>query len=103
VGLVLFVALDQIEGYILQPMVMGYEVNLHPAVVIVAFLMAGALLGLFGLLLAVPDAAVCATLREESFPEVPSGDKPSGRRWPDTGRPAWNRAGGQLNRNLTLP
>ena len=79
-GLVLFVVLDQIEGYILQPMVMGREVNLHPAMVIVAFLMAGSLLGLFGLLLAVPAAVACATLREESFPEVPSGDKASGRR-----------------------
>jgi predicted PurR-regulated permease PerM len=78
--LVLFVALNQIEGYILQPMVMGREVNLHPAMVIVSFLIAGALLGFVGVLLAVPAAVVCATLMDELFPEVPLEDEPSGRR-----------------------
>jgi predicted PurR-regulated permease PerM len=78
--LVLFVALNQIEGYILQPMVMGCEVNLHPAMVIVSFLIAGALLGLVGVLLAIPAAVACATLMDELSPEVTSGDEPSGRR-----------------------
>jgi len=76
---VLFVALNQIEVYILRPMVMGREVNLHPEMVIVSFLIGGALLGLVGVLLAVP-AVVCATLMEELSPEVPSEDEPSGRR-----------------------
>ena len=75
----LFVALNQIEGYVLQPMVMGREVNLHPAMVLVSFLVAGALLGFVGVLLAVPAAVVCATLMDEWFPEAPSEEESSGR------------------------
>jgi predicted PurR-regulated permease PerM len=66
---VLFVALNQVEGYILQPMVMSREVNLHPAMVIVSFLIFGELLGLVGALLAVPAAVLCATLLDEWFPD----------------------------------
>jgi predicted PurR-regulated permease PerM len=68
---VLFVALNQVEGYVLQPMVMGREVKLHPAMVIVSFLIFGALLGLVGVLLAVPAAVLCATLLDEWFPDEP--------------------------------
>ena len=67
----LFVALNQVEGYILQPMVMGREVKLHPAMVIVSFLMFGALLGIVGVLLAVPAAVLCATLLDEWFQDKP--------------------------------
>jgi predicted PurR-regulated permease PerM len=67
----LFVALNQVEGYILQPMVMGREVKLHPAMVIVSFLIFGALLGVVGVLLAVPAAVLCATLLDEWFPDEP--------------------------------
>ncbi len=66
--IVLFVALNQVEGYILQPMVMGREVSLHPAMIIVSFLIFGALLGFVGVLLAVPAAVLCATLLDELFP-----------------------------------
>ena len=68
---VLFVALNQIEGYILQPMVMGREVKLHPAMVIVSFLIFGALLGIVGVLLAVPAAVLSATLLDEWFQDKP--------------------------------
>jgi predicted PurR-regulated permease PerM len=67
----LFVALNQVEGYILQPMVMGREVKLHPAMVIVSFLIFGALLGVVGVLLAVPAAVLCATLLDEWFQDEP--------------------------------
>jgi predicted PurR-regulated permease PerM len=67
----LFVALNQVEGYILQPMVMGREVKLHPAMVIVSFLIFGALLGVVGVLLAVPAAVLFATLLDEWFPDDP--------------------------------
>jgi predicted PurR-regulated permease PerM len=56
---------------------MGREVNLHPATVLVSFLIAAALLGLVGVLLAVPAAVVCATLMDELFPEAPPEDEPS--------------------------
>ncbi len=44
----LFVALNRIEGYLLQPLVMGHEVSLHPVTVIVSFLILGTLLGVLG-------------------------------------------------------
>jgi hypothetical protein len=50
---------------------MGREVNLHPAMVLVSFLVAGALLGLVGVLIAIPAAVVCATLMDELSPEAP--------------------------------
>jgi len=68
---VLFVALNQVKGYILQPMVMGREVKLHPAMTIVSFLIFGALLGVVGVLLAVPAAVLCATMLDEWFPDEP--------------------------------
>ncbi len=63
--IVLFVILNQVEGNLLQPLVMGREVQLHPALVIFSFLIMGALLGMVGLLLAVPAAVVVKTLVEE--------------------------------------
>ena len=72
--LVLFVVLNQAEGYILQPVIMRCEVNLHPAMVLVSFLVAGALLGLVGVLIAIPAAVVCVTLMDELSPEaLPAG------------------------------
>jgi predicted PurR-regulated permease PerM len=62
---VLFVILNQLEGHILQPLVMGHRVRLHPAMVIASFLVLGELLGLVGVLLAVPAAVVLATCLDE--------------------------------------
>jgi hypothetical protein len=52
-------------------MVMGREGKLHPAIVIVSFLMFGVLLGIVGVLRAVPAAVLCATLLDEWFPDEP--------------------------------
>jgi predicted PurR-regulated permease PerM len=72
---VLFVILNQIEGHILQPLVMGREVRLHPAMVIVSFLLFGTLLGFVGVLLAVPAAVVVATLTD-ALANEPSSEEP---------------------------
>jgi predicted PurR-regulated permease PerM len=45
--------IDQVVG----PLVLGQAVNLHPVVVIFAFLSGGVLFGLLGVLLAIPTAA----------------------------------------------
>jgi predicted PurR-regulated permease PerM len=63
--LVLFVVLNQIESHVLQPQIMGREVNLHPALVIIAFLVFGQLLGLVGAFLAIPAAVLIGVLVEE--------------------------------------
>ena len=62
--LALFLVLNQIDAHIVQPLVMAKRVNLHPVVVIIAFLSLGKLLGFVGVLLAVPAAAVLMTLME---------------------------------------
>ena len=74
--LVLFVILHLVEAYMVQPLVMGHEVRLHPVVVILAFLFFGRLLGFVGLLLAVPAAVVLATLVDHlTTPEESSRGK----------------------------
>jgi predicted PurR-regulated permease PerM len=62
---VLFIIVNQVDPHIIQPLVMGREVRLPPAIVIISFLILGELLGLVGILLAVPAAVVAATLVDE--------------------------------------
>lgn len=69
--LALFVALNQLEGYVLQPLVMGRQVKLHPVTIIVSFLVTGTLMGVVGALLAVPAAVVVTTLVDQLSAEDP--------------------------------
>ncbi|MEH2247788.1 AI-2E family transporter [Nostoc sp.] len=62
---ILFLVMNQIDAHIVQPLVMGKQVNIHPVMVIVTFLVMGKLFGFIGLLLAVPAAAVIITLIDE--------------------------------------
>ena len=50
------------EGNIITPKVMGHTVGLHPVWILLALMAGGALLGIIGILLAVPIAAVIAVL-----------------------------------------
>ena len=63
--LVLFLLLNQIDTHIFQPIVMGQQVDLHPIAVIVAVLVMGELLGLIGVIFAIPAAVVVTTLFDE--------------------------------------
>ncbi|WP_016949709.1 AI-2E family transporter [Anabaena sp. PCC 7108] len=74
--LILFLILNQIDAHLIQPLVMGRQVNIHPVMVIVTFLVMGKLFGFIGVLLAVPAAAIMVTLIDEftvkeSEPELP--------------------------------
>jgi len=51
-----------IEGFVLTPLLLGDKIGLHPVVVIFAVLAGGELFGLFGMLLALPVAAVVMVL-----------------------------------------
>ena len=64
----LFLILNQIDAHIVQPLVMGRQVNIHPVMVILTFLVMGKLFGFVGVLLAVPAAAVIVTLIDEFVP-----------------------------------
>lgn len=75
---VIYVAIHQIEAHIISPMVMARSVQLHPVVVILAVLAMGDLLGLAGVILAVPVAAVVTVLLDELYVK-PLGAAPSPR------------------------
>jgi predicted PurR-regulated permease PerM len=56
------VAIQQIEGDVLQPIVMGKAVRLHPVVILMALTAGGVLGGIAGAFVAVPAAAVAANV-----------------------------------------
>lgn len=56
--LVFFVVYQQVENNILQPLVYGRSVRLHPVVVFIAVLAGGQLLGILGALIAIPVAQI---------------------------------------------
>lgn len=53
----LVVAVNQIEAHLLQPLVMGRAVSIHPLAVVLAISTGGVLAGIVGALLAVPTVA----------------------------------------------
>lgn len=54
-----------VEGYVLVPKVLGDSLGLHPLVVLVAVFAGGALLGVFGFLVALPLTAALVILAQE--------------------------------------
>lgn len=62
-----FAIVQNLEGLVLTPRIVGHSVGLHPAVVIVALLIGADLLGFAGLLVAVPLAAVAKVFASEAF------------------------------------
>jgi predicted PurR-regulated permease PerM len=53
----LIIAVQQLEGHVLQPLVMGRAVSIHPLAVVLAIAAGGVLAGIIGALLAVPLVA----------------------------------------------
>ena len=64
---VLFLIVDQLDAHVIQPLVMGHQVRLHPVVVLISFIALGRLLGLAGVVLAVPTAVFVAVLLDETI------------------------------------
>lgn len=56
--ILLYVGGQLLEGVYLSPRIMGRETGLHPVVVMIAILVGGTLLGLLGIIVAVPVAAI---------------------------------------------
>ena len=63
--LVVFAIVQGIEGYLLTPRIVGDKVGLHPLVVMIALIVGGSLLGIWGMLLAIPITAVLSVLGSE--------------------------------------
>lgn len=56
--ILLFVAVQQIDNYVISPNIMKYQVGIHPGILIFSLIAGGALFGVIGLLLAVPTVAI---------------------------------------------
>jgi predicted PurR-regulated permease PerM len=61
VALAIVIAVQQLEGHVLQPLIMGRAVAIHPLAVIVAIAAGVVLAGVIGALVAVPIVAVLNT------------------------------------------
>ena len=59
---VLFILVNQLEAIYLNPNILGKELGLHPLTVILSMLICGLLLGILGVLVAVPLAAILKVL-----------------------------------------
>jgi predicted PurR-regulated permease PerM len=59
---VVTLVVQQVEGNILSPQIMGKQLRIHPLTIILIVLMAGAAFGFIGLLLAIPTYAVMKTI-----------------------------------------
>jgi predicted PurR-regulated permease PerM len=76
VAIVLIV--QQLEGNVLQPILVGRTLDLHPAVVILAVTAGGTLSGIVGAFLAVPVVAVVAVAiryARQQMAEIESGSR----------------------------
>jgi predicted PurR-regulated permease PerM len=60
--IVLFVLVNQLEAIFLNPNILGKKLGLHPLTVILSMLICGLLLGILGVLVAVPLAAILKVL-----------------------------------------
>lgn len=63
--LVVLLVYDAVENYVLTPLLVGKEVGLHALTILVCTFVAGDLLGVFGMLLAIPITAVLKILVQE--------------------------------------
>ena len=66
-AIVVYGIVQALEATVFTPTIMGKEVELHPVLLIVALLLCGSLLGVFGLILAVPIAATVRIFAREFF------------------------------------
>jgi predicted PurR-regulated permease PerM len=73
--LLLFVAIQQIEGYVITPYVQQRAIEMPPALTIFAQLLMGVLFGLFGLLLATPLVAASMVVVKKAYIEDVLGDR----------------------------
>ena len=78
-ALVLYTLVQQLENNLLVPKIQGDAVELHPAAVIFAIIIGGALAGLLGAILALPIAAAVARRRALPVPAPEPGRRRGAR------------------------
>lgn len=77
--LIIVLAVQQLEGHVLQPFLMGHAVSLHPVAVLLVVAAGSFLAGIVGALFAVPVAAVINTVvlylhGHDKFPQLGTDD-----------------------------
>jgi predicted PurR-regulated permease PerM len=76
---ILIPVIGQIEGHVLQPLIMSRSVKLHPVVVVLTVVCGGLLGGIVGAIVSVPIVsvgwAVISELRRGGAADLPSGDE----------------------------
>ena len=84
-----FIAINQLSGHVLSPVIVGDRVGLRPIFVLFALLIGGELMGLRGLLIAVPVAGLIRVIivtfvpfDSSALPQTGSGSGESGDRKP---------------------
>ena len=77
----LVIAVQQLEGHVLQPLVMGRAVSIHPLAVVLAIAAGGVMAGIVGALLAVPTVAFLNSAVRVLLAREPEAEavKPGGR------------------------
>ncbi|WP_369372517.1 AI-2E family transporter [Promicromonospora sp. Populi] len=84
--------IGQLEGHVLQPLIMGKQVSLHPVVVALGVTCGTVVGGILGAIIAVPLIAVAwavfSTLRTRPAPVATEDDDGAGSAADDTGPPA---------------
>ncbi len=60
--IIFYIVIHQLENHIIVPNIMRHTIDLHPVIVIISLLIAGQLLGIVGMMMAVPTAALLRVL-----------------------------------------
>jgi predicted PurR-regulated permease PerM len=71
-----YLAVQQVEGNVIIPIVMSRAVKLHPAVVLIGVVLVGQMLGFVGLLVAVPIISASIVIVRELWVRRLEGDAP---------------------------
>lgn len=62
-----YIVVHQLENHIIVPNIMGHTINLHPVIVIISLLIGYQLLGIVGMMVAVPVTALLRVLIKHSW------------------------------------
>jgi predicted PurR-regulated permease PerM len=65
--LILMIIVQQLEGNLISPQIIGKRLNIHPLTFIIILLAAASLFGFIGMLIAVPVYAVCKIIGKKIY------------------------------------
>ena len=77
IWVVLFLVYQQVQDRVVQPMLYGKAVQIHPLIAIIVLLMGAQIAGILGALLAIPAAAAIGVILSEIFGSGSATDKDS--------------------------